>query len=194
MSQKPAPTDLSKLSIRGEYERHGAEGYYDEFGAVYRNPHEAIVIECLRFAVAQWPVDLSNVLDLACGSGEATLALRELGAGRIDGVDPYTTDAYFARTAVVAERIAFAEISAGAVRDRRYSLMVCSFALHLCEPSRLPGLMYALGQIGDDLLVITPHKRPEIRKSWGWEKVGESLIERVRVRHYRTVARRSPGT
>ena len=30
-------------SIRGQYEAHGARGYYERFGAEYANPHEAIV-------------------------------------------------------------------------------------------------------------------------------------------------------
>jgi SAM-dependent methyltransferase len=188
MNKDLDPTANPKHSIRGEYERHGATEYYDSFGSTYRNPHEAIVGKCLRFAVEQWKMDLTTVLDLAAGSGEATLVLRELGAGRIDGVDPFTADAYFARTGVVAERFTFAQIAAGEMSGRRYGLIVCSFALHLCEPSRLAGFMYELGAIGADLLIITPHKRPEIRQSWGWEKVGENIIERVRIRRYRRSA------
>ncbi len=64
------------------YEAMGVEGYYLAHGATYRNPHEDGVRGVLTMAVAAWTLDLSYVLDLACGSGEATLALRELGAGR----------------------------------------------------------------------------------------------------------------
>ena len=172
-------------SIRGEYVRHGSKAYYQKFGADYRNPHEAIVVESLIDAAGRWPLDLSSVLDLAAGSGEVTLALRQLGAKRVEAIDPYTADAYAARTGDDAERFTFAEIAAGALSGRRYSLIVCSFAMHLCEPSRLPALAQQLAAVGESLLILTPHKRPEIRLAWGWKIVGENIIKRVRSRYYR---------
>ncbi len=173
--------------IRGQYERHGSEGYYRRFGRDYRNPHEPIVRESILSALARWRPDLSRVLDLAAGSGEATLALSEAGAGRVDGVDPYTFEAYSRRTGRVAERMTFDQIAAGALAGRKYSLIVCSFALHLCQSSRLPGLACQLALISPALLVLTPHKRPEIRSAWGWQLEGEFLSERVRTRMYRSM-------
>jgi hypothetical protein len=129
------------------------------------------------------------VLDLAAGSGEVTLALRELGATRVDGVDPYTADAYLARTGNSVERLTFEDVAAGALAGRHYSLVVCSFALHLCEPSRLPAVCQQLSLVGDALLILTPHKRPVIKSEWGWTLVGELVVERVRARMYRS----SPG-
>jgi hypothetical protein len=172
--------------IRGEYERHGSDGYYRRFGRDYRNPHEPIVRESILSAVLRWKPDLSAVLDLAAGSGEATLALREAGAGRIDGIDPYTFEAYLHRTGRPAERMTFDQIAAGALAGRRYSLIACSFALHLCQASRLPGLTSQLALISPALLVLTPHKRPEIRPAWGWKLQGEFLSDRVRTRMYRS--------
>lgn len=171
--------------IRCQYEEHGVEGYYSRFGADYRNPHEAAIAAGLREAVGRWQLDLSNVLDLACGSGEATLALRELGGGRIDGVDPHTGEAYVARTGQAAESFSFEQIAAGALAGRQYSLIVCSFAMHLIDESWLPALLAALGLISDRLLILTPHKRPEIKAAWGWALADEFVIERVRARLYK---------
>ena len=171
-------------SIRGAYERHGAKGYYSRFGADYRNPHEPSLVRALKAAVETWKPDLSRVLDLAAGSGEATMALRELGAVTVDGVDPYTGQAYLKRTGNHAEPLAFEDVAAGALSGRRYGLVVCSFALHLCEPSRLPGVAQQLSAIAPSLLVLTPHKRPHLRPAWGWGLVGERVIERVRARFY----------
>lgn len=173
-------------SIRGAYEQHGVSGYYQQFGGRYRNPHEAAVRQALRAAWQAWQPDLARVLDLACGSGEATLALRELGAGPIDGVDPYTGDAYQARTGQPAEHWSFEQVAAGALEGRRYSLVVCSYALHLLAASRLPRLAYQLSRLAPNLLVLTPHKRPHLRPEWGWAQVGELVVERVRVRLYRS--------
>lgn len=177
--------DSAASSIRSEYERHGAQQYYEDFGDSYRNPHEPIIARCLGEAVEKWRPNLTHVLDLAAGSGEATLALRRLGAARIDGIDPYTADAYLARTGQSAEKFAFADLAAGRLSGRRYSLIVCSFAMHLCPRSRLPGLCYELAQIAGSMLILTPHKRPVIQPEWGWELSGETILERVRSRLYR---------
>jgi hypothetical protein len=61
---------------------------------------------------------------------------------------------------------------------------VCSFALHLCEKSRLPAVSQQLSLGGDSLLIITPHKRPLLQKQWGWKIMGENVIDRVRSRYY----------
>ena len=167
------------------YEALGVEGYYRRHGATYRNPHEDAVDAILRLAVRSWQLDLAHVLDLACGSGEATLALRVLGAVRIDGLDPFTGDAYLARTGAVAEAVRFEEIALGALAGRQWSTIVCSFALHLVEPSWLPGVCRALAEASDTLVVVTPHKRPDIRSGWGWGPAVEIKHDRTRVRVYR---------
>ena len=184
----PAPDDDAPTSIRGNYERHGARDYYRRFGATYRNPHEPAVRRAITSAVATWQPDLSRVLDLAAGSGEATLALRGLGAADVGGIDPYTAEAYQRRVGKPAEVLGFEDVAAGALAGRRYTLVVCSFALHLCEPSRLPAVAYQLSLIAPALLILTPHKRPVIRPQWGWELVGERVTERVRARFYRSAA------
>ena len=180
-------------SIRSEYERHGARQFYERSGGQYRNPHEPVVARALRAAVTKWSPNLDRVLDLACGSGEATLVLRSLGAGVIAGIDPFTGEAYRERTGVDAERLSFEDIAAGALAGRRYSLIVCSFALHLVEPPRLPTLVYQLSRVADSLLILTPHKRPVLKAVWGWKLVGEIVIERVRARYYRSTEPSDPA-
>jgi len=188
----PVPPGTN-LSIRGEYESQGVEAYYRRFGRQYRNPHEPAVVRSLTEAVRHWQLDLSRrVLDLAAGSGEATLALRELGAGAIDATDPFTHAAYAARTGRACERLGFEDIAAGALAGRSYGLIVCSFALHLCEPSRLPGVAAALSLLAPSLLVLTPHKRPVLRAAWGWALSGELVVERVRTRWYTSTHVRAP--
>ncbi|MEP7188311.1 MAG: class I SAM-dependent methyltransferase [Roseiflexaceae bacterium] len=171
-------------AIRAAYEQYGVEGFYQRFGASYRNQHERVIRATLRAAVVRWELPFERVLDLACGSGEVTLALRELGCVTIDGIDPYTHQAYAERTGQAAEPITFEQIAAGALVGRSYSTIVCSFALHLVALSRLPALITQLSLIGTALLVLTPHKRPLLRPEWGWRCADELLIERVRARYY----------
>jgi len=176
--------DDPKEAIRRRYEQLGARGYYEQHGGEYRNPHEPIVRQILAAAVDRWGLDLSSVLDLACGSGEVTLSLRELGATEIQGIDPYTCEAYRARTGTTAEALSFEQIASGALAGRRHSLIVCSFAMHLIETSWLPPLLLQLACVAPRLLILTPHKRPNIRPAWGWHLDDELLLERVRARIY----------
>lgn len=183
----PQADPSSPASIRARYEGHGAEAFYRDHGDDYRNPHEPAIRDCLWQVLAQWHPDLTHVLDLAAGSGEVTLALREVAGaklGSLDAIDPFTAGAYQRRTGQVAEKLSFEEIAAGALAGRTYSLIACSFALHLCDPSRLPRVAWALAQAGRQLLIVTPHKRPIVRKEWGWTQAGEWVVERVRARAY----------
>ncbi|KAI0754897.1 hypothetical protein C8Q80DRAFT_1247769 [Daedaleopsis nitida] len=81
-------------------------------------------------------------------------------------------------------------------------MVVCSFALHLIEkPSELFALLWELSLKARWLVVLAPHKRPEIKDGWGWCKwdvdtwsecrmtdpVGELLEERVHCRVYRSL-------
>lgn len=188
MPAKKAGKIQSKIddsaAIRSKYEKYGAKQYYSNFGAEYRNPHEPVIREALQQAVNRWKLDLSRALDLACGSGEATLALRELGCTRIDAADPHTGEAFFERTGQAAEPISFEMICDGALFGRHYSLIVCSFAMHLVDKSRLPALLAQLAMISNRLLILTPHKRPEIRSEWGWMLEADLIVKRVRARLY----------
>jgi SAM-dependent methyltransferase len=179
-TEPPAPAD-----IRPQYEALGVDGFYREHGATYRNPHEAAIRGLLRHVVGLWSLELDAVLDLACGSGEATLALRDLGAS-VTGLDPFTGAAYRERTGQTAEPLSFDEIADGALEGRGYSLIVSSFALHLAPPSRLPGLAFQLARVSPALLILTPHKRPHLKPGWGWELTHEYAQERVRARLYRS--------
>ncbi len=171
-------------SIRSAYVSHGVREYYQSNGDAYQNPHEPMVRAAVTDAAGVWSLDLSDVLDLACGSGEVTQALGELGVGRVSGIDPYTAAAYERRTGKLAEPFSFEQIAAGVLNGRHYSLVVCSFALHLAALSRLPMICYQLAEISPALLIVTPHKRPEILPGWGWRLVGERRVQRVRTRYY----------
>jgi hypothetical protein len=185
MPTSNTPPNDDEPAVRAAYERYGVQGYYARFGATYRNPHERAICSALGTAIARWHIPLDRVLDLACGSGEATLAIRELGANIIDGVDPYTYDAYAERTGRTAERLTFEQIAAGALAGRHYDTVICSFAMHLAEPSRLPALALQISLVADHLLILTPHKRPALKPEWGWSLAGELVVDRVRARYYR---------
>lgn len=185
MSVADTPDDADD-SVRAGYVRLGVAGFYAAHGEHYRNPHEDGVREAVAAFVDRLPP--GPLLDLAAGSGEVTLALRELGrdAAEIVGCDPHTAAAYHGRTGVMAQPWSFEQLSHGF--DRRFSAIVCSFALHLCPPSWLPTLVIAMANAAPVLLVITPHKRPELRDAWGFTLADERYFveHRVRARLYRS--------
>jgi SAM-dependent methyltransferase len=163
--------------VRGEYAQQGVAGFYEKEGASYQNPHEARVRAALYLALERHPVaPTARVLDLCCGSGEVTLALRARGFENVVGSDPFTLEAYERRTGAKALRLDFVDIANGA--------LVCSYALHLAVPSRLPELVWQLSRSASRLFVLSPHKRPLLRAEWGFALKDELLHARTRVRVY----------
>ena len=172
-------------SIRGAYEERGVESFYRERGHLYQNPHTAQIDALLsRYAER---ITGARILDVCCGSGEVTRAALSLGALEVVGVDPYTYAAYERQTGLVCLRYSFAELIRGALDDAsmsldnatgcaptsrdvpasRYDLIICSFAMHLCPQDQLYALVYTLFKYSETLMIITPHKRPELEKLSG---------------------------
>lgn len=162
---------------------NGVADHYRRHATDYRNPHTEIIDRCLRKVTVDWGFDLSNVLDLAAGSGEVSSTLISLGAC-VSAIDPFTFDAYEKQVGLPCERFTFEEIARGALAGRNYPLIVCSFALHLCHPSVLPSCCIALAQVSPGLLTLSPHKRPEIRVEWGWTLQDFITIDRVKINRF----------
>ncbi|HEY0007884.1 MAG TPA: class I SAM-dependent methyltransferase [Tepidisphaeraceae bacterium] len=174
-------------SIRAAYVARGAREYYQQHGSAYRNPHEPAIGELIAAVVRDWPVNVTHVFDLAAGSGEVTLALQACCGDdlmTVDAADPFTADAYAQRTGRSCQPLSFEDIAAGGLADRHFSLIACSFALHLADSSRLPSICQAMAITSPRLLILTPHKRPMIQPAWGWTMTHEMLLNRVRARLY----------
>ena len=102
-------------------------------------------------------------------------------------VDPYSFKFYEKETNKKCEPISFDDIIKGELDNKKYSTIICSFALHLLETSKLPIFLYKLTQISNQLLILSPHKRPEIKEEWGWELQNEITIEKVRTRLFNNI-------
>lgn len=148
------------MSIRGQYEKLGVRGFY-ESGMSYKNEHSVYVEKLLRDNHAHLP--LSNVLDLGCGGGLVTTTLQSLGYQEIEGIDAYLSMHYNAMTGRPCRRFSFKDIVQGNVHGK-YSCIISSFALHLCEKSMLPNLIWHLSEMTSKLVVISPSKFPQIGK------------------------------
>ncbi|KAK2459650.1 hypothetical protein APHAL10511_008295 [Amanita phalloides] len=145
--------------------------------------------------------------------------------------DPYTSEAFIQRTGLPCDALSFRDVAEGALpssiidhsrsvdgqttdksnpevissssEDAKIEMVVCSFALHLIESSsELFALLWELSTKVRWLVVIAPHKKPEIKAGWGWVKwnletwseshqmseiKGEFLHDRVHCRVYKSV-------
>lgn len=148
------------MSIRKYYQDLGVQGFYTS-GIKYQNNHSRYVESLLRENHKDLP--LSNVLDLACGDGLITKTLQSLGYQRIEGIDLYLSDQYTSITNCRCYKMSFKDIIKNTF-NTKYSCIICSFALHLCEKSMLPFLVWRLSEISTKLVVISPSKFPYIGK------------------------------
>jgi len=116
-------------SIRGEYEKHGVDGYYKYHGNEYKNPHEDKLQHAMDWVIENWPIDFSNVLDMSAGGGEMTKMLMDHGYTNVEGSDPYTCTLYVRETGKYCHDISFDELMSNGL-DKKYSTIICSYALH----------------------------------------------------------------
>jgi hypothetical protein len=135
-----------------------------------------------------------RVLDLACGSGEASLALYgwlramvppQLGRLLLTAADPFTAGAFRARTGLPnVVSWSFEDVQAGCLQGRAFDMVMCSFAMHLLDDSRLFTTLHELSIAAKWLVLLSPHKRPHVKDGCGWQLVHSSVHERVHVRLY----------
>ena len=78
----------------------------------------------------------------------------------VDGIDPYTKELYEANTGNDCIPMTFKDIVENGI-GKEYDFVICSYAMHLCEKSMLPMLLYRIGEVSDNLIILTPHKKPD---------------------------------
>ncbi len=158
---------LSFKAIRNEYAEMGVEGYYRNHADGYENPHFSYIQQLLE--QNQHRIDYSKTLDLACGGGEVTLILRGLGFDNSVGCDPFTSSLYEKNTGNKCLNFSFEDIIKGALTTNEstrslFTTTISSFAMHLCPEKQLFSLVSTLFLLTKNIVIITPHKRPELEK------------------------------
>lgn len=172
--------------IRPLYNEYGAEGYYREFADEYENPHLPEIRVLLKRNIER--LDCSGtILDFAAGGGEVASTLQGMGVKNIVGCDPFTHALFERKTGLDCLQLSFKEV----VREglpAQYSVIISSFALHLCPPKDLFPLTWNLLQAAATLVIITPHKRPELEKLQGIQLLWEDMAETERGKKVRMKA------
>lgn len=166
-------------SIRENYDKYGADNYYKEHSENYSNPHYETIKKIMNKIIKEYNLG-ENICDLCCGSGEVTKLIKD---SNIIGVDPYLNKLY-EKTGHSCLSYSFKDIVEGKMKDYNFDTIICSFALHLCEESMLPTLLYQLKEISNKLIVISPHKRPDCDGMF-WTLDKEIKIDRVTAKIYK---------
>ena len=144
------------------YQKYGVEEYYKNFGESYKNPHFQNLAHIFPKLLKEIPIDPeSEVLDIACGSGEITQLLIKHGHNptKLRGMDPYTAKNYEKTTGLPCLENSFQDIIKGELTELRFDIVICSYALHLIETDELFGFLTELATITPRFILISPKKK-----------------------------------
>lgn len=156
------------------YKNVGVERYYQQNGANYVNPHKYDIERLIKKKLHpknKFIGQEHRILDLACGSGEITLVLKQLGYNNITGIDPYTHLKYEEMTGLKCRQLNFVDIVNGELDEERYHIVIISYALHLVKESMLHSFCQKLAQMSKQLIIISPHKFPVMKEHFGWKEI-----------------------
>ena len=177
-----------KKAIRTEYAEKGVEEYYKTHADVYENPHFPYIKSLL--IQNQHRIDYARVLDFSSGGGEVTLILSELTLSieeinskkknnRFLGCDPFTFRLYEKNTGYRCLPLSFEDVVKGKMTpsvSEPFSAIICSFGMHLCPEKMLYSLVYQLFMYSKNIIIITPHKRPQLEKISGVQLAFDDFV------------------
>ena len=166
-----------KKAIRTEYAEKGVEAYYRSNANAYENPHFPYIQQLLE--QNQERIDYTKVLDLACGGGEVALILRGCGFENTTGCDPFTARLFVKNTGLSCFNYGFEDIVKGRLAAKiegQFSSIISSFAMHLCAEKMLYSLTNQLFMLTKNVVVITPHKRPQLERFGEFALIFEDFV------------------
>lgn len=111
--------------------------------------------------------------------------------------DPFTQDAFVSRFPKCLRPpypFSFQDIANGCLlssedTEQGFDVCICSFAMHLLEHSNLFSTLYQLSLSCRYLIIVSPHKKPDIKGSGeaGWTKIQEFVHERIHTRVFSSI-------
>lgn len=160
-----------------EYTKNGVEGFYQTIGSKYNNPHA----QDIKTLIQNLAIQNHRYLDLGAGDGIVTQALIESGVNDIIGCEPFLKDLYQINTNKPCFEFSFEDISKGLLKSQ-YDTIICSYAMHLVPASYLPNLLFNLSLITSHLVILSPHKRPEINLYW--KEINQTKLNKTKMREF----------
>jgi len=163
--------------IRNKYSELGVDNYYLNHGDNYKNPHYSYVKTIINKIISIDIVDLSYCLDMSCGNGEVTKILLDNNISNIEATDPYLCKNYNKNFNFNCIEYSFDDIFNNKLKDKKYSTIFCSYALHLSNKSKLPYISWNLSLISEYIVIISPNNNTNLNNGWKLiytDKVGKS--------------------
>lgn len=175
--------------IRRNYTVLGVDDFYNKIGNDYNNPHLSDIEKCIEKIIQNRNITFNNVLDLGAGNGEVTNILKKskIDTPKIIGCDPYLYKQYENNTGERCLDFSFEDIHRGAIDHMDFDTIVCSYSLHLCNQSILPDLLWKLSLISNNMVIISPNNKPEIKEENGWELEDNFKIGKSKCRIYTSI-------
>ena len=176
------------LHLRHAYENEGSDDYYRHHALEYKNPHEEQVRELVLRNAER--LDYSQALDLCAGGGEVSKVWQALGYDNFMACDAYTHQLYKRNLKKPCLPYSFDDFLRGKFTfPHQFTCMLSSFALHLCPEEWLFVVTQNLFAYTDNLVIITPHKRPVLEEVGTCTLVWEDFVltergKKVRLKSY----------
>lgn len=141
--------------------KNGVKEFYLTNGMKYYNPHHSDISTGINF-LFKIKNNINKILDLCAGGGEVTKAVLYMKYNvNIVGADPFTYKLYEFNTKLKCYKWSFDDIMEGCI-DEQFDMIICSYALHLCEKNKLYNIMESLSRSTKYLCVISPFKLPYV--------------------------------
>lgn len=111
---------------------------YDEIAEQYKERRQLGIFQIASYTMSHWLGDVSgrSVLDLACGEGNGTRAVKQAGAGRVVGVDISEQMIRLAREAEAKQPLGIEYIVRAAQdlgRIGEFDVVTATFLLHYAQ-------------------------------------------------------------
>lgn len=186
-----------EMGVAGYYEAEGDNYSNPHMDQIIEVPITPNIYEWTAFSVYgvvcySWKVlfraheaellDFTRVLDVCAGHGEVSTVVKDLHPEAVViGLDPYTHKGYERKIGQPCWQLSFEDIRKGKLIEqagadpKSFSCIVSSFGLHLLEERHTWGVISQLVELTDTIVIITPHKRPELDGVCGLVKCGDDI-------------------
>ena len=149
----------------------------------YVNPHLFDIERAIDHLKGIVNLENRKVLDLSCGNGEVTKLLPT--SNDVVGSDPYLYHKYQKETGLFCYNYSFKDIAQGRLSEP-FDLIICSYAIHLCEDSMLSTVLYNLGMLCKQFIILSPTKKllgqlPHFIEVEHYHKIGKCNIMLLKV-------------
>ena len=71
-----------------------------------------------------------------------------------------------------------------------FDCIICSYAMHLCKESLLHDLCNKLSELADFFIIISPHKFPLMKGTYGWEEIETFIQDKIYFRGFKSLHER----